>query len=138
MNGAHENEKGMGRRTFLTWTGISLLTAFLQPAGTAFANQAASALQVPGSAPQGSEVSIKAVFTHSADNFFHHVQWAYVKVNGKEIARWDYSSFNLPEAAQFSKEVKFTITEDCEIKAEASCNIHGSMGPAIERITLKK
>jgi desulfoferrodoxin (superoxide reductase-like protein) len=55
---------------------------------------------------------------------------------GKEIARWDYTSTNRPDSENFFKEVKVTATEPLEIVAEASCNIHGSAGPATAKIEI--
>jgi hypothetical protein len=59
-------------------------------------------------------------------------------VNGKEIARWDYTMSNLPEGATFTKEIKYRIDGDIEIKAEASCNLHGSAGPAMAKVLVKE
>jgi desulfoferrodoxin (superoxide reductase-like protein) len=55
----------------------------------------------------------------------------------KEIARWDYTKDKRPEAAEFIKEIKIKVMEDTEIIAEASCNNHGSKGPATHKITVK-
>jgi desulfoferrodoxin (superoxide reductase-like protein) len=86
---------------------------------------------------KGSEATIKLSITHSGNSFFHYTEWVAVKANGKEIARWDYSMTNRPEAANFVREVKIPITEATEIVAEANCNLHGSQGPARWRINLK-
>jgi len=51
-------------------------------------------------------------------------------VNGTEVARWEYSPFNRPDSENFTKEIAVTIKGPTEIVAEASCNIHGSKGPA--------
>jgi desulfoferrodoxin (superoxide reductase-like protein) len=57
-----------------------------------------------------------------------------VSANKKEIARWEYNSEKRPEAAQFIIEVKIKVMENTEVVAEASCNKHGSRGPATHRI----
>jgi hypothetical protein len=54
----------------------------------------------------------------------------YVKVNGTEVARWKYTAFNRPVSENFTKEIIVTVNGPTEIVAEASCNIHGSEGPA--------
>jgi desulfoferrodoxin (superoxide reductase-like protein) len=59
-------------------------------------------------------------------------------VNGKEIARWDYTMGNRPEGATFTKEIKYKVEGDIEIKAEASCNLHGSAGPATVKVSAKE
>ena len=57
--------------------------------------------------------------------------------NKKEIARWGYTKDNRPEAAEFTKEIKFKVMEDTEVVAEASCNNHGSRGPTTHKVTVK-
>jgi desulfoferrodoxin (superoxide reductase-like protein) len=124
---------------------LLLLVFFLSPHDV-FANQAATTIEAPESAAKGSEITIRVKVTHSANAIFHHVQWVYVMVNGKEIARWSYSMFNLPKPdgkllsipLVFTKEIKYTVNGRCEIKAEASCNIHGSMGPATAQVSVKE
>ncbi len=102
--------------------------------GIASANKTATSIAAPENARKGSEITIKVTVTHSANSAFHQTQWLKVMANKKEIARWDYSSSNLPEAATFTKEIKVRCTEDLEVVAEASCNIHGSAGPATVKI----
>ena len=80
---------------------------------------------------------IRVTVTHDGNSFLHHTEWLYVVVNGKEIARWKYTASERPEAETFTKEIKFTATDDLEIKAEASCNIHGSAGPATVKVSVK-
>ena len=123
----------------------SLLVSLLFT-GVACANQAAATLEVPASAAKGSEITIRVTVTHNANAIFHHVQWLYVIVNGKEIARWSYSMFNLPKPDGklssipfvFTKEIKYTVNDRSEIKAEASCNIHGSKGPAMAQVSVEE
>ena len=102
-----------------------------------FANKASVTLQVPASVQKGSEVTIRVNVSHEGNSFFHYTQWVYIKVNGKEIARWDYSSTNRPDSEKFSKEIKLIANEPLEIVAEASCNIHGSAGPASAKIEIQ-
>jgi desulfoferrodoxin (superoxide reductase-like protein) len=111
-----------------------------------FANKAMVTIEAPVSVAKGSEVTIKIKVFHSANNIFHYVQWVNVMVNGKEIARWSYTRFNLPDQVGkafdgsliFFKEAKYIVNDKSEIQAEASCNIHGSMGPAISSISVKE
>ena len=60
--------------------------------GNVFANKSAVSIQVPSAVPRGSEAVIRVTVTHDANNFLHYTEWLYVKVNGKEIARWKYTS----------------------------------------------
>ena len=125
------------RHVRLTLLLISALFMTLSFAESAFADKASVTLEAPESAAIGSEITIKINVTHSADNFIHHVDWAYIMVNGKEVERWKYKWNNLPPDAVFSKEIKYKVQGPTEIKADANCNIHGSKGPAIKTIAVK-
>jgi desulfoferrodoxin (superoxide reductase-like protein) len=103
----------------------------------AWANKAETKIEAPESADKGSEITIKVTVTHSANDFFHHTEWLWVQVNGKEIAKWEYSSGNRPEGATFTKEIKFKVDGDLDIKGKASCNIHGSANDAVAKVTAK-
>jgi len=104
----------------------------------AFANKTTVSIQAPAEVPKGSEVLIQVTATHSADNPLHYTEWLYIMMNGKEIARWNYTAFNRPGSETFTKEIKFIAAENMEIKAEGSCNLHGSAGPAILKISVKE
>jgi desulfoferrodoxin (superoxide reductase-like protein) len=105
--------------------------------GIAFASKASISLSAPESAPKGTEVTIKVNVTHSGNNMFHYTNWVYVKVNGKEVARWDFSAMKTPESENFTRDIKYTVNEPAQIEAEANCNIHGSAGIAKAGITVK-
>jgi len=77
--------------------------------------------------------------THSGNNFIHHTDWAYVKVNGKEVGRWEFSAGSLPESEIFSREIDYTVEGDgpITIEAEADCNIHGSAGKVEKKIEIQ-
>jgi len=124
-----------------TVTNLSLL--FLVMIGLLYgqdvlANKSATSIEVPESITKGSELTIRVTVTHNANNFIHHTKWLQVMVNGKEIARWDYTMTQLPEGATFTKEIKYKAEGDIEIKAEASCNIHGSAGPSTAKVLVKE
>ena len=116
---------------------ISALFMTLSFTESALADKASVTLDVPDSAAQNSEITIKITVTHNADNFIHHVDWSYVMVNGKEIERWKFKWNNLPPDAVFTKEIKYKVEGPVEIKTEANCNIHGSKGPAMKTVTIK-
>jgi desulfoferrodoxin (superoxide reductase-like protein) len=103
-----------------------------------WANKSTTSIEVPESIPKGSEITIRVTVTHNANNFMHYTKWLQIMVNGKEIARWDYTMGNRPEGATFTKEIKYKVEGDIEIKAEASCNLHGSAGPATVKVSAKE
>ncbi|MCJ7772425.1 MAG: class II SORL domain-containing protein [Desulfobacterales bacterium] len=105
--------------------------------GTAFANKTSVNIEAPDSARKGTEITIKINVTHRGNNFIHYSNWVYVKANGEEIARWNFSMGNRPEDEKFSREVKYTVTGPTEIIAEGNCNIHGSNGQAVIKINVK-
>jgi desulfoferrodoxin (superoxide reductase-like protein) len=103
----------------------------------AWANKSETKIEAPDTAGKGSEITIKVTVTHSANSFFHYTEWLWVQVNGKEIAKWEYSSGNRPEGATFTKEIKYKVDGDLEIKGKASCNMHGSANEAAAKVTAK-
>jgi desulfoferrodoxin (superoxide reductase-like protein) len=123
------------RKLLVVLGGLAFLTLLLF--SQAIANKSAVSIQGPTEAPRGSEVIIRVTVTHNDNNPLHYTEWVYVMVNGKEVARWAYTAFSRPEAATFTKELTYKASDNMEIKAEASCNVHGSAGPAISRISVK-
>ena len=119
------------------WIGLMTSLALTGYAVPALADQSAVTIEAPDQAVRGEEIVVKLNVTHSANSFFHYTDWVYVKANGKEIGRWEYSMTNRPEGATFVREVKIPINENTEIVAEANCNMHGSKGPANWKISLK-
>jgi len=115
----------MDRRKFLA-TSAAFVGGVLMTAGPVWANKAETRIEVPESAPKGSEITIRITVTHSANSFLHYTEWAWIQVNGKEIARWDFTSNSRPESETFSREAKLRVEGDFEIRAKASCNLHGS------------
>jgi desulfoferrodoxin (superoxide reductase-like protein) len=118
--------------------GISILMILLIQLSPALANKSATFIEGPTSVAKGTEVTLRVTVTHSANSPSHYTEWLKVTANKKGIARWNYTKDNRPEAAEFTKEIKIKVMEDTEIVAEASCNIHGSKGPAIHKITVKQ
>jgi len=116
---------------------VAALFTFLL-SGNAWANKAESKIEVPEAVAKDQEITIRVTVTHNANNFFHHVEWVWVQVNGKEIARWDYTASNKPEGETFTKEIKYKVEGDLEIKAKASCNMHGSAGEAVVKVLAKE
>jgi len=103
-----------------------------------WANKAATSIEVPENITKGSEITIRVTVTHSANSFIHYTKWLQIMINGKEIERWDYTMGNRPEGVTFTKEIKYKAEGDIEIKAEASCNIHGSAGPSTVKVSVKE
>jgi desulfoferrodoxin (superoxide reductase-like protein) len=117
--------------------GILFLAFLCLPANPALANKSAVFIEGPTSAAKGTEVTLFIKVTHNANTSSHHTEWLKVTANKKEIARWNFTKENLPEAAEFTKEVITNVTEDTEIVAEASCNRHGSKGPVMHKVKVK-
>jgi desulfoferrodoxin (superoxide reductase-like protein) len=105
--------------------------------GMALADKAAATIEGPASAAKGSEVTVKVTVAHSANSATHYTEWVNVTAGGKEIARWSFTSSQRPEAATFTREIKVTVLDTMEIKAEAGCNVHGSKGPSTFKISIK-
>ena len=120
---------------FLGIVAVAAAMAILVSA-PAWANKAETKIEAPETAAKGSEITLKLTVTHSANSAFHYTEWLWVQVNGKEVARWDFGS-KKPEGATFTREVKVKVDEDLEIKAKASCNMHGSAGEATAKVAAK-
>lgn len=103
----------------------------------ALADKAAATIEAPAEAAKGSEVAIRITVTHNGNSDRHHVEWAKILVNGKEIAKWEYSPSKLPEGVPFTREVKIKAEGNLEVKAEASCNLHGGRSPSAVKISVK-
>ncbi len=125
----------MNRRIFLL-SSAGALAALLVSGKPAWAGKAEARIEAPASVPRGSEITIRVTAVHSANNFFHHVSWLWVKVNGQEIARWDYSGTELPEGATFTKEIRYVAEGDMEISAKANCNLHGSANEPVIKLAV--
>jgi len=117
--------------------GIVMLAVLLFQVSVVFANRSEVTIEGPTEAAKGSEVTLRITATHSANTASHYTEWLKVTANQKEVARWDYTKENRPEGAVFTKEIKIKVMENTEIVAEATCNIHGSKGPAKHTITVK-
>ena len=120
---------------FLAFMALSL---FLLSAAVAWANKSETKIEAPESAARGSEITIRISVTHSSNSFLHYTDWLWVQVNGKEIAKWEYSGSNRPEGATFTKEIKHRVDGNLEIKAKANCNLHGSANEAVMKVTVKE
>jgi len=117
--------------------GVVMLAMVVFQINVASANKSEASIEGPTEAAKGSEVTLRITATHSANTASHYTEWLKVTANKKEVARWDHTKENRPEGAVFTKEMKIKVTEDTEIVAEASCNNHGSKGPAKHNIKVK-
>jgi desulfoferrodoxin (superoxide reductase-like protein) len=134
-NFGRKGEEMNNRKLILLSEAVLFIFLF---SGNVWATKAETKIEVPESAAKGSEITIRVTVIHSANNFFHHVEWLWIQVNDTEIARWDYTATHKPEGATFTKEIKYKVEGDAEIKAKASCNIHGSAGEAVGRVLAKE
>lgn len=119
------------------WFGIFFLVVLLA-AQSSYADKSAVTISAPETAAKGSEVVVKLTITHNGNNYFHYTNWVFLKVNGKEFSRWDFTWDHRPEEATFVREVKVPIDGPIELIAEANCNLHGSKGPAKWKIAIKE
>ena len=117
--------------------GVVMLAVLLFQVSVVCANKSEATIEGPTQAAKGSEVTLRITATHNANSASHYTEWLKVTANKKEVARWDYTKENRPEGAVFTKEIKIKVLEDTEIIAEASCNNHGSKGPAKYNIKVK-
>ncbi len=100
------------------------------------ANKSAVSIAAPANAEKGAEVTVEITVTHKGNSFFHYTDWVKVDVDGKTVARWDFTASNRPEDATFTRQVKMKAVKTMEVVAEANCNIHGSAGPSRATISV--
>ena len=117
--------------------GVSVLMILMFQVGIVSANKSEASIEAPTEVVKGSEVTLRITATHNANTGSHYTEWLKVMANKKEIGRWDFTKENRPEGAVFTKEIKIKVMENTEIVAEASCNHHGSKGPAKHEIMVK-
>jgi len=102
---------------------------------TAMANKTSVEVSAPEEAEKGTEITITINVSHSANSRAHHTDWVYLKINGKEVERWEYERDNLPPDADYTLEYKYVVEEEVTIEAEGHCNLHGTAG--IGQVTIK-
>jgi desulfoferrodoxin (superoxide reductase-like protein) len=116
---------------------VSFLALFCLFLTGVMANKTSVEIKVPAEVKAGTEVTIEINVTHSGNSKAHHTDWVYLKINGKEVQRWEYTKTKLPLTENFSIEYKIVADEALTIEAEGHCNIHGSAGlkSAVIKIT---
>ena len=120
------------KRTIKT---ILTLIVFLMFAANGFANKTSVKVIAPEKAEKGTEITIKIEVSHIGNTKGHHTDWVWVKINGEEYKRWEYSPEKLPENQNFTVEFTIKADKDLEIIAEGNCNKHGSKGE--NKVTVK-
>ncbi len=96
---------------------------------SAMANKTSVELTAPEKAEKGSEVTVVIHVKHMGNSATHFTDWVSVKINGKEVKRWEYNKKERPEAGNFTLEYKFVLNEKSKIVVQGNCNKHGSAGP---------
>lgn len=107
---------------------VTFLVLFCLFLAGAMANKTSVEIKAPSEVKAGTEVTIEINVTHSGNSKGHHTDWVYLKINGQEVQRWEYTKTKLPLTENFSIEYKVTADEMLTIEAEGHCNIHGSNG----------
>jgi desulfoferrodoxin (superoxide reductase-like protein) len=108
---------------------------FLFTSVSLLANKTRIEVKAPSEIKKGVEVTIIINVFHKGNSNGHHTDWVYLKINGKEVKRWEYAKDNLPPDENFTLEFKYVVNEESAIVAEGHCNIHGSAG--IQKATIK-
>lgn len=104
------------------------LFIFILATGSSFANKTSVKITAPEKAEKGTEITVKIEVNHMGNSSSHHTDWVWIKVNGEEVKKWEYSKKSLPENQTFTLEIKIKAEATLEISAEGHCNRHGSKG----------
>ncbi len=92
------------------------------------ANRTSVEVKAPSSAEAGETITVKIDVSHRGNTARHHTDWVYLKIDGEEVKRWEYSRSDLPEDQNFTVEYVFEIEKTVELEAKGNCNLHGSTG----------
>jgi desulfoferrodoxin (superoxide reductase-like protein) len=109
---------------------LLLLVLFCLSMTGAYANKTKVEIKSPSEVKAGTEVTITLSVIHKGNSKSHHTDWVYLKINGKEVKRWEYPKDALPPGETFTVEFKYVAGEELKLEAEGHCNIHGTAGPA--------
>lgn len=93
-----------------------------------WANKTSVEIKAPASVEKGTEVVITINVKHMGNTAGHFTNWVYIKINEKEVKRWEYKKDERPEAGNFTLEYKFVINEKSKIQVKGNCNRHSSTG----------
>ncbi|RJP77830.1 MAG: hypothetical protein C4522_14100 [Desulfobacteraceae bacterium] len=126
----------MNRKLFFYYA-VVFYIVFLAFGKPAFADKSSVRIEAPETAAIGQEITITLHVSHDGNNFIHHTDWIYVKINDQEIKRWEFGMFDTPESEHFTREIQYTVTGPITITAEADCNMHGSAGIAEKKIPIQ-
>ena len=116
---------------------IGLCALSLIFVNSAAADKSSVKIIAPDTAAMGGEINVVLQVSHDGNNFLHYTEWVYVKINGEEIQRWEFSNFDKPEDENFTRSITYKVTGPLEITAEASCNIHDSNGIAEKTVKVE-
>jgi desulfoferrodoxin (superoxide reductase-like protein) len=106
--------------------------------GAAYANKASVEIVASDSVKAGTDITITLNVSHKGNTDKHFTKWVWVKADGKEIARWDFTATKLPENEKFTREVHIKVSGYTIIESEAYCNLHGSAGIVKKQIAVHK
>jgi hypothetical protein len=102
------------------------------------ANQAAVKIDAPEEAARGDVVVITINVMHDANLAKDHVNWVWLKLNGRQVRKWVFTREHLPESNNFSLKYQFIMSGDTTVSAEGNCIMHGSAGPDMKKIIMTK
>ncbi len=100
------------------------------------ANKTSVKVVAPDTAVAGETVKITIDVKHKGNSARHFTDWVYVKINGEEVKRWEFSRTDLPESQEFQLEYEFVAESTVQIEIKGNCNLHGSSGKVMKTITV--
>ncbi len=120
---------------YKVFTGVFLFCMAIS--SPVWANKSKVEIDAPVTAKKGSEVTVKIHVKHDSNSFLHYTNGVYLKVNGKQMKRWEYSNFSRPEGSDFTVSHTIKVQKELELEVRAHCNSHGSAGPDTHTIKVK-
>lgn len=111
------------KKIFLLLPAILLLSSV-----ELMANKTSVEIKAPSEFKKGTDLTIVINVMHKGNSKMHHTDWVLLKINGKEVKKWEYNKENLPSDGDFTLEYKVNVDGDLNIEAQGHCSIHGSAG----------
>jgi len=100
------------------------------------ANKTSVKIVAPDSAAIGETIKITIDVKHKGNSSRHFTDWVFIKINGEEVKRWEFTRSNLPDDQEFQLVYEFEAESTVEIEIKGNCNLHGSTGSVKKKIVV--
>lgn len=100
-------------------------------------NKTSVNFSAPDKVSKGENIRLNFNIVHKGNNVFHHTDLVTLKINGKEIKKWEWGMFHLPDSENFSLDFTVKAEQNLDIELEGFCNLHGSKGKQVKKVIVE-